>query len=43
MLGRLAVYFNERYPFVPRLALGFLLFFEIYFLVILANGAGTIP
>lgn len=43
MPKRLALYFRERYPLFPRLFLGFLLFFEIYFLVILTNGAGTIP
>lgn len=40
MLRRLNVYFKEMYPIVPRLLLGFLLFFEMYFLVILTNSTG---
>ena len=43
MCKRLQIYFKEMYPLVPRMFLGFLLFFEIYFLVILTNGKGTIP
>lgn len=43
MLRRLNIYFKEMYPLLPRLFLGFLLFFEIYFLVILTNGGGGIP
>lgn len=42
MIRRLHIYFKERYPIIPRLFLGFLLFFEIYFLVILTNGKGEI-
>jgi 4-hydroxybenzoate polyprenyltransferase len=37
MIGRLKIYFKEMYPFLSRLFLGYLLFFEIYFLVILTN------
>ena len=37
MLKRLNIYFKEMYPLLPRLFLGFLLFFEIYFLVILTH------
>lgn len=43
MLKRLRIYYKEMYPLLPRLALGFLLFFEVYFLVILTNGGGSIP
>lgn len=38
MLKRMNIYFKEMFPLLPRLFLGFLLFFEIYFLVILING-----
>jgi len=41
MITRLAVYFRERYPLVPRLFLGVLLFAEIYFLVLLTNSGGA--
>ena len=43
MIKRLHIYFQEMYPIIPRLLLGFLLFFEIYFLVILTHGKGIIP
>lgn len=38
MIKRLQIYFREMYPLIPRLFLGFLLFFEVYFLVILTYG-----
>lgn len=38
MIKRLNIYFKEMFPLIPRLFLGFLLFFEIYFLVILTHG-----
>jgi len=38
MIKRLNIYLNEMYPVIPRLILGFTMFFEIYFLVILTNG-----
>jgi len=37
MIKRLNIYLKEMYPVIPRLLLGFMLFFEIYFLVILTN------
>ena len=43
MLSRMQIYFKAMYPLFPRIFLGFLLFFEIYFLVILTNGKGAIP
>ncbi|MBU3113394.1 prenyltransferase [Clostridium lacusfryxellense] len=39
MIKRLNIYLNEMYPVIPRLILGFIMFFEIYFLVILTNGS----
>lgn len=41
MIRRMNIYFREMFPLFPRLFLGFLLFFEIYFLVILINGVGS--
>ena len=38
MLKRLNIYFKERYPIIPRLALGLIVFLEIYFIVLLNNG-----
>ncbi len=38
MLKRLNVYFKEMYPIIPRLILGFIIFMEIYFIVLLNNG-----
>ena len=38
MLKRLNIYFKERYPIIPRLVLGLIVFFEIYFIVLLNNG-----
>lgn len=37
MIKRLNIYFKEMYPIIPRLFVSFLLFFEVYFLVILTN------
>lgn len=37
MLKRWHAYFKEMYPIVPRLALGGIVFFEIYFIVLLNN------
>ena len=41
MLRRIHIYFKEMYPLVPRIFLGYLLFFEIYFLVLLTQGRGA--
>ena len=38
MLKRLNIYFREMYPLLPRLLLGFIVFGEIYFIVLLNNG-----
>lgn len=38
MLKRLHIYFKERYPIIPRIILGLIVFFEIYFIVLLNNG-----
>ena len=38
MLKRMHLYFKERYPFLARLILGFIVFLEIYFIVLLNNG-----
>ena len=38
MLKRLNVYFKEMYPLIPRLLLGAIVFFEIYFFVIFNQG-----
>lgn len=38
MLRRLHIYFKEMYPIIPRLILGGIVFFEIYFIVLLNNG-----
>lgn len=38
MLKRLHIYFREMYPIVPRLALGAMVFLEIYFIVLLNSG-----
>ena len=35
MLKRLNIYFKEMYPIIPRLLLGYLVFTEIYFIVLL--------
>ena len=38
MLGRMHVYLKERYPVVPRLALGLIVFLEIHFIILLNEG-----
>ncbi len=38
VLKRLHIYFKEMYPIIPRLLLGCIIFFEIYFIVLLNNG-----
>jgi len=38
MLKRLNIYFKEMYPFIPRLLLGFIVFGEIYFILLLNYG-----
>ncbi len=38
MLKRLNIYFKEMYPLIPRLLLGGIIFFEIYFIILLNNG-----
>lgn len=38
MLKRLNIYFKEMYPIIPRLVLGFIVFMEIYFIILLNNG-----
>lgn len=38
MIKRLSIYFKEMYPLAERLFLSFLLFFEIYFLILLNKG-----
>ncbi len=38
MLQRLNIYFKERYPMIPRLFLGALIFSEIYFIILLNCG-----
>lgn len=37
MLKRLNIYFKEMYPIVPRLILGFIVFLEIHFIILLNN------
>lgn len=41
LLKRLHIYFKERYPFFSRLLLGFIVFLEIYFIVLLNSGVTT--
>ena len=38
MLKRLNIYFKEMYPIIPRLLLGYLVFAEIYFIVLFNHG-----
>ncbi len=38
MFKRLVIYFKERYPILPRLILGGIVFFEIYFIILLNYG-----
>ncbi len=42
MIKRVALYLKEMFPLIPRLFLGFVLFFEIYLLVVLTNSNRTI-
>jgi len=42
MIKRLNIYLNEMYPVIPRLLLSFIMFFEVYLLVILTNGTSGI-
>lgn len=37
MLKRLNIYFKEMYPLIPRLILGFIIFLEIHFIILLNN------
>ncbi|MBP5252598.1 MAG: prenyltransferase, partial [Lachnospiraceae bacterium] len=38
MIKRLHVYFKERYPIIPRIILGIILFLEIHFIILLNMG-----
>ena len=38
MLKRLYIYFKERYPIIPIIILGLIIFLEIHFIVLLNNG-----
>lgn len=38
MIKRLNIYFKERFPIIPRLIVGIVVFLEIYFLLLLNNG-----
>ena len=38
MLKRLHIYFKERYPIIPRLVLGLIVFLEIHFIILLNEG-----
>lgn len=38
MLKRLHIYFKERYPIIPRLILGVIVFLEIHFIILLNQG-----
>ena len=38
MIKRLHVYFKERYPIIPRLILGVIVFLEIHFIILLNQG-----
>ena len=38
MLKRWNIYFKERFPIIPRIILGLIVFLEIYFIVLLNNG-----
>ena len=37
-IKRLRIYFKEMYPIIPRLCLGYIVFLEIYFMVLLNHG-----
>ena len=41
MLKRLAIYFREMYPLLPRFGLATIMFFEIYFVLLLNTGVKT--
>ncbi|MBP5655061.1 MAG: UbiA family prenyltransferase [Clostridiales bacterium] len=41
MLKRLHIYFKERYPIIPRLILGIIVFLEIHFIILLNLGVTT--
>ena len=41
MIKRLHIYFKERYPIIPRIVLGLIIFLEIHFIVLLNNGVTT--
>jgi 4-hydroxybenzoate polyprenyltransferase len=38
MLKRLYIYFKERYPIIPRIAVGLIVFAELHFIILLNNG-----
>ena len=38
MLKRIHIYMKERYPFIPRLILGLIVFLEIHFIILLNEG-----
>ncbi len=38
MFKRLHIYFKERYPIIPRIGIGIIVFAEIYFIILLNNG-----
>lgn len=38
MLKRLYIYFKERYPIIPRIVVGLIVFAEIHFIILLNNG-----
>ena len=38
MLGRLRIYFKERYPILARFILGWIVFLEIHFIILLNEG-----
>ena len=40
MLKRLHIYYKERYPIIPRLILGLIVFLEIHFIILLNQGVG---
>ena len=38
MLKRMHIYMKERYPLIPRLILGLIVFLEIHFIILLNEG-----
>ena len=42
MIKRLHIYFKERYPIIPRIILGLIVFLEIHFIVLLNNGVKVV-